>query len=78
VIQNSIFKTTEKVEEFRQQMNWNKDQLEQWVIAEKQKEDDNIQFISIGKSFPLLSLFLAIELLLFYFLHFFSVYLFIF
>ena len=47
MIQNSIFKTTEKVEEFRQQMNWNKEQLEQWVSAEKQKEDDNIQYTYI-------------------------------
>lgn len=49
-VQNNIFKTTERVEAFRQQMNWNQEQLEQWAQAEKQKEDDNLSLLRYTKA----------------------------
>jgi len=42
MIQNDIFKCKEKMEVFKQQMEWNQDELEQWALAAKQKEEDNI------------------------------------
>jgi len=40
-VQTLTYKATEKMEEFKLQMNWNQDELEQWVVASRQKEDDN-------------------------------------
>ena len=40
-LQQSIYQATEKMEEFKMQMNWNQEELEQWAIAAKQKEDDS-------------------------------------
>ena len=40
--QNQINKENEKMDEFKMQMNWNQEELEKWVIASKQKEDDNL------------------------------------
>lgn len=39
-IQKQIYKATEKMDEFKMQMNWNQEELEQWAIASKQKEED--------------------------------------
>lgn len=41
-VQSLIYKSNEKMDEFKMQMNWNQDELEQWAIASKQKEDDNL------------------------------------
>ena len=30
------------MDNFKQQMNWNQDELEQWALATKQKEEDNL------------------------------------
>ena len=30
------------MEKFKLQMNWNQEELEQWALAAKQKEDDNL------------------------------------
>jgi len=40
--QNSIFKGNESMDKFKLQMNWNQEELEQWALAAKQKEDDNL------------------------------------
>ena len=37
-----IYKKNELLEEFKLQMNWNQEELEQWAVASKQKEDDNL------------------------------------
>ncbi|OQR84784.1 flagella associated protein [Achlya hypogyna] len=41
-IQNFLFKGNEDMDNFKMQMNWNQDELEQWALAAKQKEDDNL------------------------------------
>jgi response regulator of citrate/malate metabolism len=45
-VQSSIYKSNEKLDEIKMQMNWNQEELEQWAIAAKQKEDD---FFAIEK-----------------------------
>ena len=40
--QSSIYKANERMDEFKMQMNWNQEELEQWAVAAKQKEEDNI------------------------------------
>ena len=41
-IQNNIYKANEKMDEFKLKMNWNQEELEQWAVAAKQKEEDNL------------------------------------
>lgn len=45
-VQNDIFKVNEKMDKFRINMNFNQEELEQWLLAEKQKEDD---FLALQK-----------------------------
>jgi|MDSY01.1.fsa_nt_gb chromosome segregation ATPase len=40
--QNNIFKGNERMDQFKLEMNWNQEELEQWALAAKQKEDDNL------------------------------------
>jgi coiled-coil domain-containing protein 39 len=40
-IQNTIYTTNQKLDEFKLQMNWNQTELEQWILATKQKEEDS-------------------------------------
>jgi len=42
IAQNSIFGGNEKMDRFKLQMNWNQEELEQWALAAKQKEEDNL------------------------------------
>ena len=42
VTQNNIFKGNETLDRFKLQMNWNQEELEQWALAAKQKEEDNL------------------------------------
>ena len=42
VVQNAIFSANEGMDRFKLQMNWNQEELEQWALAAKQKEDDNL------------------------------------
>ncbi|CAN0172496.1 unnamed protein product, partial [Scytosiphon promiscuus] len=42
VVQNSIFGANEEMDRFKLQMNWNQEELEQWALAAKQKEEDNL------------------------------------
>lgn len=41
-IQNSIFKANERMDQFKLEMNWNQEELEQWALAARQKEEDNL------------------------------------
>lgn len=38
--QTLIFKANEKLDEYKLQMTWNQEEMEQWMVASKQKEDD--------------------------------------
>jgi coiled-coil domain-containing protein 39 len=37
-----IFKGYEKLDKYKLQMNWNQEELEQWALAARQKEEDNL------------------------------------
>jgi len=41
-VQSNIFKSNERMDEFKMQMNWNQEELEQWAVAARQKEEDNV------------------------------------
>lgn len=41
-IQNFLFKGNEEMDKFKMQMNWNQDEMEQWAMAAKQKEEDSL------------------------------------
>lgn len=41
-VQNAIFTANESMDRFKLQMNWNQEELEQWALAAKQKEEDNL------------------------------------
>lgn len=41
-IQNMIFQANEKMDKFKLEMNWNQEELEQWALAARQKEEDNL------------------------------------
>jgi chromosome segregation ATPase len=40
--QNMIFKANERIDQFKLEMNWNQEELEQWALASRQKEEDNL------------------------------------
>ena len=42
LVQNSIFKANEEMDSFKLKMNWNQEELEQWALAARQKEEDNM------------------------------------
>eukprot|EP01038_Epipyxis_sp_PR26KG_P012494 gene12494-16761_t len=42
-VQSLIHVANQKMDEFKLQMNWNQEELESWVIASKQKDEDAIQ-----------------------------------
>jgi len=41
-IQAETFTGNEKLDQFKLEMNWNQDELEQWALASRQKEEDNL------------------------------------
>jgi len=41
-VQVRIFRINEKVEQIKLELNWNQEELEQWAITGKQKEEDNV------------------------------------
>ena len=41
-ILNMIFKANEKMDQFKLEMNWNQEELEQWALATRQKEEDHL------------------------------------
>lgn len=40
MVQNEIFRTNEKIDELKTNMGFDQEELEQWTLAEKQKEED--------------------------------------
>jgi coiled-coil domain-containing protein 39 len=50
VIQNSIFRGNERMDQFKLEMNWNQEELEQWALAAKQKEEDNIALMKYTRA----------------------------
>jgi len=49
-LQTSIFKGNEKMDQFKLQMNWNQEELEQWALAARQKEEDNLALLKYTKA----------------------------
>lgn len=41
-LSNEIMKGNEKLDQFKLEMNWNQEELEQWAIAARQKEEDEL------------------------------------
>lgn len=41
-LQKAIYSGTEKLDQFKLLMNWNQEELEQWALAARQKEEDNL------------------------------------
>jgi hypothetical protein len=41
-VQNQIFRGNEKMDRYKLEMNWNQEELEQWALAVRQKEEDNL------------------------------------
>ena len=50
LLQNGIFKGNEQMEQFKLQMNWNQDELEQWALAARQKDEDNLALLKYTKA----------------------------
>jgi len=48
-LQNNAFVANEKLEGFKQQMNWNQEELLQWSLAAKQKEEDREAILKYSK-----------------------------
>ena len=42
IAQNAIFKGNERMDRLKLQMTWSQEQLEQWALAARQKEEDNL------------------------------------
>ena len=40
--QNMIFKANEQMDKFKLKMNWNQEELDQWALATRQKEEDHL------------------------------------
>lgn len=41
-LKKAIYSGTEKMDQFKLLMNWNQEELEQWALAARQKEEDNL------------------------------------
>merc|ERR1719198_2471935 len=41
-ISNELMRGNEKLDQFKLEMNWNQEELEQWAIAARQKEEDEL------------------------------------
>merc|ERR1711879_92474 len=39
---NQLMRGNERLDQFKLEMNWNQEELEQWAIAARQKEDDEL------------------------------------
>ena len=48
--QNHIFRGNEKMDAFKLQMNWNQEEIEQWALAAKQKEEDMLALQKYSRS----------------------------
>jgi len=50
IAQNNIFRGNEKMDAFKLQMNWNQEEIEQWALAAKQKEEDNLALAKYSRA----------------------------
>ena len=48
-VQSAVFKGNERMDQFKVQMNWNQEELEQWALAARQKEEDNLAILKYTK-----------------------------
>ena len=44
-LKKAIYSGTEKMDQFKLLMNWNQEELEQWALAARQKEEDNLALL---------------------------------
>ena len=49
-VQGAVFKGNERMDQFKLQMNWNQEELEQWALAARQKEEDNLALLKYTKA----------------------------
>merc|ERR1719506_63118 len=49
-VQAQVFKGNERMDQFKLQMNWNQEELEQWALAARQKEEDNLALLKYTKA----------------------------
>jgi len=49
-VQAAVFRGNEKMDQFKLQMNWNQEELEQWALAARQKEEDNLALLKYTKA----------------------------
>jgi chromosome segregation ATPase len=49
-IQTAIFQGNERMDSFKQMMNWNQEELEQWALAAAQKEEDNLALLKYTRA----------------------------
>jgi len=49
IIQNNIFRGNEKMDQFKIQMNFNQEELDQWALAGKQKEEDTLAMLKYSR-----------------------------
>ena len=50
VVQTAIFQGNERMDSFKQMMNWNQEELEQWALAAAQKEEDNLALLKYTRA----------------------------
>eukprot|EP00656_Telonema_subtile_P032711 TRINITY_DN3595_c0_g2_i4.p1 TRINITY_DN3595_c0_g2~~TRINITY_DN3595_c0_g2_i4.p1 ORF type:complete len:874 (+),score=323.80 TRINITY_DN3595_c0_g2_i4:92-2713(+) len=49
-VQNKIFRGNEQMDNFKVQLNWDQEALENWVLTSKQKEEDNVALERYAKA----------------------------
>lgn len=49
-LQTGVHRGNERLDQFKLLMNWNQEELEQWALASRQKEEDNL--VGPGKNHP--------------------------
>mmetsp|Transcript_19163 Transcript_19163/g.51608 ORF Transcript_19163/g.51608 Transcript_19163/m.51608 type:complete len:883 (+) Transcript_19163:180-2828(+) len=50
IAQNAMFKGNEQMDAFKLKMNWNQEELEQWALAARQKEEDSMALAKYTKA----------------------------
>ncbi|KAL9644004.1 hypothetical protein ABK040_005472 [Willaertia magna] len=49
IVQNELFRANEKLEQIRTNLGFNQEELEQWTLAERQKDDDHLALEKYSK-----------------------------
>merc|ERR1712085_242395 len=47
---NELMRGNEKLDQFKLEMNWNQEELEQWAIAARQKEEDEMTLLKYRRA----------------------------